>query len=24
MLWKTLSHGGVRLEARSHPDRPRA
>ena len=23
MLWKTLSHGGVRLEARSQPDRPR-
>jgi putative transcriptional regulator len=24
MLWKTLSHGGVRLEVRSHPDGPRA
>jgi putative transcriptional regulator len=24
MLWKTLSHGGVRLEVRSHADRPRA
>jgi putative AlgH/UPF0301 family transcriptional regulator len=24
MLWKTLSHGGVRLEVRSQPDGPRA
>ena len=24
ILWKTLSHGGVRLEARSQPDCPRA
>lgn len=23
MLWKTLSHGGVRLEVRSYADRPR-
>lgn len=24
ILWKTLSHGSVRLEVRSQPDRPRA